>query len=48
MDNFGYLFAAFTIIWVALFVYVFIISQRQNNLKREIDKLKTIMKPDGK
>jgi CcmD family protein len=48
MDNFSYLFAAFTVIWVALFVYVFILSQRQNSLKREIDKLKTLIKPEAK
>ena len=48
MDNFTYLFAAFTVIWVALFVYIFILSQRQNNLKREIDKLKTLIKSEAK
>jgi CcmD family protein len=48
MDNFSYLFAAYTVIWAVLFTYVFILSKRQSNLKREIDNLKTTIKSDTK
>ncbi len=41
MENFGYLLAAFIIIWAVLFGYVFILSQRQRRLRQEIELLKT-------
>jgi len=44
MDNFGYLFAAFAIIWILLFVYIFIISRRQKQIRREIERLKAEVK----
>ncbi len=40
MENAGYLFAAFAIVWLGLFGYVFILIQRQKGLRREIDLLK--------
>jgi len=40
MENAGYLFAAFTIIWAMIFGYVFSLSRRQRQLRREIDSLK--------
>ena len=40
MDNMGYLFAAYTIIWAAVFGYVLSLYQRQRKLQREIDLLK--------
>ena len=40
MENFGYLFAAFAIIWAVVFSYVFALSRRQRQLQREIDFLK--------
>ncbi len=40
MENLSYLFAAFTIVWAVLFGYVFSLSRRQRQLRREIDSLK--------
>lgn len=40
MDNLGYLFAAYTIIWAVLFGYLFIQYYRQRKLRRELDLLK--------
>ena len=40
MENAGYLFAAYAIVWVVLFGYIFILIQRQKRLRREIDLLK--------
>ncbi|MFB0559046.1 MAG: CcmD family protein [Dehalococcoidales bacterium] len=44
MENAGYLFAAFTIIWALVFGYVFSLSRRQRQLRREIDSLKETLK----
>jgi CcmD family protein len=41
MENFNYLLAAFIIIWVVLFVYIAVLSQRQRRVRREIDLLRT-------
>ena len=41
MDNLGYLFAAFAVIWAVVFGYVLVLMNRQKKLKREIDKLET-------
>ncbi|MFC1925558.1 CcmD family protein [Chloroflexota bacterium] len=40
MENSGYFFAAFAIIWAVLFVYIFLLANRQRHLKREIESLK--------
>ncbi len=40
MENLGYLFAAFAVVWVVLFGYVLTLIQRQKKLRREIDLLK--------
>ena len=40
MENGGFLFAAYAIIWAMLFGYVALQHQRQSKLKREIDVLK--------
>lgn len=40
MENLGYLLAAFIIIWAVLFVYLFVLSARGKQLRREMDSLK--------
>ncbi|MFC2059765.1 CcmD family protein [Chloroflexota bacterium] len=40
MENMGYLFAAFTIIWAVLFGYIAFLSIKQNNLRRDLDLLR--------
>ena len=41
MDNLGYLFAAFAVIWAVVFGYILVLMNRQKKLKREIEKLET-------
>jgi CcmD family protein len=36
MENFGYLFAAYTIIFAVIFLYVVFISRRQTRLEVEL------------
>ena len=44
MENASYLFAAFAVIWVAVFVYVLVLFNRQRRIQREIDSLKEVLK----
>jgi len=48
MENAGYLFAAFTIIWALVFGYVLFLFNRQRRLRREIDSLKEAFEGKGK
>lgn len=40
MENLSYLLAAFVVIWVVLFGYIAVLSQRQKRLLRDIELLK--------
>ncbi len=40
MQNLSYLFAAYTIIWVVIFGYIFTLSRRNQELGKEIVALK--------
>ena len=44
MENAGYLFAAYTIIWIFLFGYVLVLISRQKKLRQEIDRLKEMLR----
>ncbi len=44
MVNEGYLFAAFTVVWIGVFSYVLFLASRQSELRREIEALKQGMK----
>jgi CcmD family protein len=44
MDNLSFLFAAYTAIWVLLFLYVANIARRNRTLQREIDELRTFLR----
>lgn len=41
--NLGYLFAIYIITWAGFFAYIFIVSQRQRVLERQIDDLKKLL-----
>jgi CcmD family protein len=41
MDHFPYLFAAYTLIFLAIFLYVAFIWRRQSRLAAEIDQLQS-------
>jgi len=40
MTNLTYLFAAYTVIWVALFLYIFSLSRKTRQLEKTLDALK--------
>jgi len=40
MDNLAYLLAAYLMIWIALFVYMFGLSQKQKRILQELEELK--------
>ncbi len=40
MENAGYLFAAFAIVWAVVFGYVLLLLNRQRRLRQEINSLK--------
>ncbi len=44
MENAGYLFAAFTIIWALVFGYVLVLFNRQRRMRRDINSLKEVFK----
>jgi len=44
MENAGYFFAAFAIVWGVLFAYLFLLANRQRQLKRKIESLKEMLK----
>jgi CcmD family protein len=47
MDNLGYLFAAYTFIWLAVFAYVYIIARRQQTLARDIQALREALQRES-
>jgi len=40
MDNLAYLCSAYSIVWGALFSFLFLLYKRQEELKSSVDKLK--------
>jgi CcmD family protein len=47
MDNFGYLFAVYAIVWLVIFIYVLVLINGQKNLRQEIQKLQESLKEKG-
>jgi len=43
-QNFWYLFSAYTLIWVGLFLYLFTLAGRERKLEAEIAELKAAVK----
>ena len=44
MENAGYLFAAYGVVWAVVFGYVLVLQNRQRRLRREINSLKETLK----
>jgi CcmD family protein len=44
MENSGFLFAAYTVIWALVFGYVFFLVRKQASLKRRLDSLEEDLK----
>jgi CcmD family protein len=43
MENAGYLFAAFAIVWAVTFAYILLLLNRQRRIQREIESLKKLV-----
>ena len=41
-QNLGFLFSVFIVTWAGFFGYVFLMSRRQREVRREIDTLKAL------
>jgi CcmD family protein len=39
----SYLFAAFSVVWIAVFLYVLSLARRQRQLAREVEALRQMM-----
>ncbi|MFI5397038.1 MAG: CcmD family protein [Candidatus Binatia bacterium] len=44
MTNLNFLFAAYTVVWVLLFFYVFLLSRRNRTVQKEIDELRQLLR----
>lgn len=44
MQDAGYVFAAYTVIWAAILGYILVLMNRQKRLRREIDTLREAFK----
>jgi len=44
MENAGYLFAAFGIIWAAIFIYILVLWKRQRSMQTDIALLKETLR----
>ncbi len=47
MENAGFLFAAFAVIWAFVFGYVLVLINRQRHLRREIESLQAALAEKG-
>ena len=43
MTNLGFLFAAYTAVWVVLFLYILTVARQNRALRREIDELRELV-----
>ena len=43
MENLNFLFAAYTVIWVGLFLYLHVLARRNRSLEKEIEELRTLL-----
>jgi CcmD family protein len=44
MSDTGYVVGAFAVVWIGLFIYIFVLVQRERALRKEIAALKEGMK----
>ena len=48
MENFDFMFAAFAIIWIVFFAYIIVLSQKQKQLRRDIDQIEVKLRGQAK
>jgi CcmD family protein len=44
MDNMTYLFAAYSVIWLGVLIYVFFLLRKEKQLRRDVESLKEMIK----
>jgi len=48
MQNINYFFAAYVIVWIVIFLYLFRISRRERKIQRELTELNRLVSRSGK
>jgi CcmD family protein len=48
MNNLNYVFAAYSVIFAAIFIYSWLMSSRQKNLDRKVEELKALLKESAR
>jgi len=48
MEHFPYLFAAYTTVWVVLFLYVLSLDRRARRAERDLEELRRILNQPGR
>ncbi len=48
MKNFWYLFAAYSVIWIVIFIYTLILYRRMKGLEAELQAIKNDLQKSGK
>ena len=43
VTNLNFLFAAYTAVWVLLFLYVLVLSRRSRSLEKEVEELRQLL-----
>ena len=43
LKNLNFLFAAYTAVWVLLFLYILVLSRRNRVLQKEIEELRSLL-----
>ncbi len=44
MSHLSFLFAAYTVIWVLLFMYIQVLARRNRRMEKEIDELQHLLR----
>ena len=47
MNNLVFLFAAYTVVWMLLFLYIVALSRRNRALEKEIEELRELLQHKG-
>ncbi len=46
MDDLGYVFAAYSIIWAIMFLFVLSLYWKERRLRRDVDRLRALLDED--
>ncbi len=47
MSHLSFLFAAYSAVWLVLFLYLFFLSRHHRRLKKEVEGLRELLKKKG-